>query len=354
VDIAEILSAAVPEHCPGAVALVVRDGVPGEPVAVGEALRYADDAGTLLPPAERVPMRADTVFDVASLTKLFTATVVLGLVEDGTVSLADAVVRWLPEFSRSDVTLRQLLSHTSGLPAHINLWERGSTVAECRTALLSTPLEGAPGTVFSYSCLGYITAGWLAEAATGIPLRQLVADRICGPLGLSDTGFLPSGEVLPRIAATEYEPYIDRGMVRGSVHDENSWRLGGAVGNAGIFSTAKDLARFGEMLRRGGELDGIRILGDSVVAEMLTDQLPVSLDPGYRQGLGPRIGDPSFMGSLATDGAIGHTGFTGTSLVVDRSRNLVVVLLTNRVHPSRERSSVVALRQQLADFCGAA
>jgi CubicO group peptidase (beta-lactamase class C family) len=332
---AEILAAAVPDDTPGAVALVVRDGQPGEPVVAGEAVRYATDE---LLAEERVPMRADTIFDVASLTKLFTATAVLTLVQDGVLDLEDKVTRWLPEFGHDAVTLRHLLTHTSGLPAHLNLWAR----PDPRAAIFTAPVAGPPGTVFDYSCLGYITAGWVAESASGQALRDLVANRICTPLGLRDTGYLPSPELLPRIAATEYQPYVHRGMVRGSVHDENSWNFGGAVGNAGIFSTATDLARFGEMLRRGGE----RILAPELVAEMTTDQLPASLDPGYRQGLGPRISDRSFMGVLADSGAFGHTGFTGTSLVVNH--DLVLVLLTNRVHPHRDRSSVMALRQRIA------
>jgi CubicO group peptidase (beta-lactamase class C family) len=347
VGIEEILTSAVPEHTPGAVALIVRSGSIGVPVAVGNALLYADGGGALLPPEQRIPMRTDTIFDIASLTKLFTATAVLSLCADRTLDLRDKVTRWLPEFSSDAVTLRQLLSHTSGLPAHIRLWEQ----ADSRRALLAAPLAGPPDTVYAYSCLGYIAAGWMAEAASGLPLRQLVAERICRPLGLTDTGYLPPAEKLPRIAATEYQPYVGRGMVRGSVHDENSWRLGGVVGNAGIFSTAADLARFGEMLRLGGGLDGVRILPESAVADMLRDQLPPRLDPGYRQGLGPRIGDASFMGRLAEAKAVGHTGFTGTSLVIDRSRELVVVLLTNRVHPDRNRRSVADLRQQVANRC---
>jgi len=346
--ISEIVHGGEPDIYPGAVALIVRSNVYGKPIVVGDAVRYADDS--LTPAADPVPMRADTIFDIASLTKLFTATVLMSLVEEGALSLDDKAARWLPELPDS-ITLRHLLTHTSGLPAHIRLWEIASSYSECRRALLTAPLSGPPGTVFAYSCLGYISAGWVAEEITGTPLRQLVADRVCRPLGLSDTGFLPSIELIDRIAATEYQPYTGRGMVRGSVHDENSWRLGGAVGNAGIFSTAADLARFGEMLLLGGSVDGVRVLNAESVAEMCTDQISPTLDPGYRQGIGPRIGDQSFMGGLASLAAVGHTGFTGTSLVVDHNRDLVIVLLTNRVHPSRERSSVVAVRQQLANAC---
>jgi CubicO group peptidase (beta-lactamase class C family) len=337
--IADIVRSGVPSLYPGAVALAVRSGVADDPVVVGDAVRYSTDVDEL-PAAERVSMRADTLFDIASLTKLFTATVLLSLTDDGALSLSDKASRWLPELD-DRITVRHLLTHTSGLPGHIESWKS----ADSRRAVLTAPPIGAPGAVFEYSCLGYICAGWIAESVTGKPLPELVTERVCRPLGLADTGYWPS--TVDRVAATEYEPYVDRGMVRGTVHDENSWRLGGGVGNAGIFSTAADLARFGEMLRLGGA----PILSAAAYAEMTTDQLPATLDPGYRQGIGPRIDDPSFMGTLAGSGAIGHTGFTGTSLVVDRGRELVIVFLTNRVHPSRERSSVVEIRQQLADAC---
>jgi CubicO group peptidase (beta-lactamase class C family) len=334
-----MVASGVPALYPGAVALVVRSGIANAPVVAGAAVRYSSyDAE--LPIAERVPMRADTIFDIASLTKLFTATVVLSLVDDGALSLSDKASVWLSELD-DRITVRQLLTHTSGLPGHIESWKS----TDSRRAVLTAPSIGAPGTVFEYSCLGYISAGWIAESVAGKPLAELVTERVCRPLGLSDTGYWPSA--VDRVAATEYEPDVARGMVRGSVHDENSWWLGGGVGNAGIFSTAADLGRFGEMLRLGGA----PVLSDAAHAEMTTDQLPAALDPGYRQGIGPRIDDPSFMGSLAGSGAIGHTGFTGTSLVVDRDRELVIVFLTNRVHPSRDRSSVVEIRQQLADAC---
>ncbi|MBM0235975.1 serine hydrolase [Micromonospora sp. ATA32] len=151
-------------------------------------------------------------------------------------------------------------------------------------------------------------------------------------------------------AATEYQPHIGRGMLRGSVHDENSWSLGGTAGNAGLFGTAADVARFGEMLRQGGAVDEVRVLRPDTVAEMTRDQLPPPIDPGFRHGLGVRIGDLHWMGTLATAGAYGHTGFTGTSLLVDPSRDLVVVLLTNRVHPSREWSDIAEIRRAVAEF----
>ncbi|HSW43181.1 MAG TPA: serine hydrolase domain-containing protein [Patescibacteria group bacterium] len=342
---------------PGAVALVSRNGVSDPAIVVGDALRYTDSTGTELPISERVAMRADTVFDIASLTKLFTATVLLGLVEEGLIALDTPIADRLPTFGGGDrrsVTLRHLLSHTSGLPALLRLWTDHPDVTLRWEAVLGAGLEGTPGQTFVYSDVGYLVAGFLAEIVGGRPLPELVAESICAPLGLVDTGFLPGPERAARAAATEDEHYVGRGIVRGFVHDENSWSLGGAVGHAGLFSTAHDLMRFGDAIRRGRTLGGARILREATVEEMLCDQLQADVDPGFRQGLGFRLADPTFMGVLAASGAVGHTGFTGTSLVIDRSRGLVVVLLTNRVHPSRDWSDIAVIRRRTAELAAGA
>lgn len=336
---------------PGAVAVVLQDGRVWAHEAVGHALRYADAHGRELPVAERVPMAPDTLFDLASLTKLFTTTVLLSLVDEGALTLDTPIHPWLPSFSvgvRRSVSLRHLLTHTSGLPAWLELWTGWPDLESRRAAVLGAPLERGAGAAFGYSDIGFITAGWLAEAITGTPLSSLVDQRVCRPLGMVDAGFLPDVSLRSRIAATEDESYAGRGMLRGEVHDENAWCLGGAVGHAGMFATALDVARLGEMLRGGGELDGVRVLRQETTTAMCTDQLPAHLEPGFRQGLGVRIDDPSFMGPLAGPMTVGHTGFTGTSLVVDRARGRTVVLLTARVHPSRTWSDVGHVRRALA------
>lgn len=337
---------------PGAVALVLADGAVVAHEAVGHALRYADAAGTELSASEQVPTGPDTLFDLASLTKLFTTGVLLSLVDEGALALDTPIHPWLPSFAagvRRSISVRHLLSHTSGLPAWLELWTGWPDVASRRAAVLGAPLERGAGAAFAYSDLGFIIAGWLAEAVTEVPLADLVVDRVCRPLGMTHAGFRPTPDLVPRIAATEDESYAGRGMLRGSVHDENAWALGGAVGHAGLFATAADVARLGEMIRRGGELDGVRVLSEAMVTSMCADQLPAHLDPGFRQGLGVRIDDPSFMGPLRGPRSVGHTGFTGTSLVVDRERGRTVVLLTNRVHPSRTWSDVGHVRRELAE-----
>jgi CubicO group peptidase (beta-lactamase class C family) len=343
----------------GAVGLIRWRGETRALAAVGHTARHADLDGTPAPADLCRPVTASTLFDLASITKLFVTTTLLTLVEDGRLALDEPIATWLPSFrtgDRTSVTLRRLFTHTSGLPALLSLWTDWPDRETRAAAVLNVPLVNAPGTAFEYSCVGYLVAGLLATQVTGRPLPELVRERVCAPLRLVDTGYLPSPSQIARTAATEYQPYVGRGMVRGSVHDENSWSLGGTGGNAGIFGTAAELARFGEMLRGYGAVDGVRVLSEDTVAEMTRDQLPAEIDPGFRHGLGVRIADPQFMGALATSGdadapaAFGHTGFTGTSLVVDPGRELVVVVLTNRVHPSRDWSDVGEVRRAVADL----
>lgn len=339
-----------------AVALIQRAGRPIETVTVGDLVRYADGDGTPAPPADCQPASESTIFDLASLTKLFTTTVLLTLVDEGALGLDEPIARWLPSFGdgeRRGITLRHLLTHTSGLPALLQLWTDWPDRQSRVQAVLHAPLVNRPGAVFEYSCVGFMVAGFLAERITGGTLPDLVQERVCRPLRLTETGFTPNPARAARTAATEHQPAIARGLLRGSVHDENSWSLGGTAGNAGLFGTAADVARFGEMLRQGGAVDGVRVLRAETVAEMTCDQLPPAIDPGFRHGLGVRIGDTNWMGRLAASGAFGHTGFTGTSLAVDRSRQLVVVLLTNRVHPRREWSDIATVRRAVADHAAA-
>ncbi|WP_244312485.1 serine hydrolase domain-containing protein [Microbispora hainanensis] len=328
----DVLRAAVPEVASAAVAVIAVDGRTVAEAAVGEAVRYADPSGELL--AERPAVTMDALFDIASVTKLFTATVLVSLAQEGALDLDEPVAVRLPRFygHRPEITVRHLLTHSAGLPASRRVEKEPE---EARWDLvLSTPVQGPPGTHL-YSDVGLITAGRVAEAAGGAPLDVLVRERVTGPLGLGATAY---GPVEPGLAvATEFK----RGTcVRGEVHDETAHALGGVAGHAGLFSTAADLVRFGEALRTGGG----PVLSPSWTAEMLRDQgVPGA---AFRQGLGVRIDDPATVGPLA--GAFGHSGFTGTSLVVDPARRLTVVLLTNNVHPLRGRPGIRDLRHAVA------
>ncbi|MFI5840167.1 serine hydrolase domain-containing protein [Catenuloplanes sp. NPDC051500] len=314
----------------GAVAIAWRDGLPLASATVGDALRYR--AGPVeLPAAERVAMRPDSIFDLASITKVYTAILTLRLVDRGTLDLDVPLSRFLPQFTAPGVTAAMLLTHTSGLPVS------PATPA----GFLSTPPVAAPGTVFRYSGVGPMVLGRLIEKQTGLSLDRALREHVTGPLGLSDTGYTPLSWVddRERIAATDAR--TSRGLLRGEVHDDICDALGGVAGHAGIFATAADVAVIGQLLLDGGTYRGTRILSTEIVARMRTDAnegMPVAAGehPGRTAayGLGVVLDQPWFMGGLTSPGTFGHTGFTGTSLLVDPVRRAVVVLLTNRAHPN--------------------
>ncbi|WP_449372033.1 serine hydrolase domain-containing protein [Arthrobacter psychrolactophilus] len=298
-----------------------------------------------------------TLFDLASITKLFTTVTALILVDSGVLELDAPIGRKLPAYAtgpKSQLTLRHLLTHTSGLPSEWRGWDaalaegRGFERTNLVTDLLATELEAAPGTRFAYSCAGFNTIMALAEHVTGTPWEQLVRERLLYQLptdGITGT---------PRIehcAPTEFQPQLGRGLVRGIVHDEAAWSLGGLSGNAGMFATADGLRIFGLSL-----LDGLPgILSPALAAEMWRCQLPDILgsnfnptDPGFGHGLGLRINQQPWMGTLGTE-ARGHGGFTGTSLLVDRESSVVIALLSNRVNPSRDGDDATGLRKAVSD-----
>ncbi|MFC4008672.1 serine hydrolase domain-containing protein [Nonomuraea purpurea] len=333
-----LLRAAVPRVCPAAVALIAVDGSVVASAAAGELVRYADAEGTLA--EDRPPADRDSIFDLASISKLFTTAVLLSLAEEGRLGLDEPVASWIPGRDPR-LTPRHLLTHTAGLPAtrRIDLELPDAGPAERMAEMLDTPIVHPVGGPYLYSDVGMVMAGRLAEVAGGAPLEVLVRSRVTDRLGLADTGYRP--EALPRVAATEWKPErAGPGCVRGEVHDETAYALGGVAGHAGVFATAGDLLAFGEALRTGGG----PVLHPSSVAEMVRDQGVEGA--AFRHGLGVRIGDPGIVGPL--EGAFGHSGFTGTSLVVDPVRRLTVVLLTNAVHPVRGRDGIRDLRCAVA------
>lgn len=354
-----------PKHAAyaGAVAMAVVDGKVTAHTAVGDALRYG--AGpTELPVEQRVPMRLDSVFDQASITKVYAAILVMQLVEQGELELAAPVASYLPGFTgagKESVTVQMLLAHTSGLPVGPKLGG-ASTVQQRWDAVLATPLVGgaAPGGTFRYTSVGLMVAGRIVEKITGQGLAEVVRSRITGPLGLRDTGFNPQTWMSPadraaRMVATDARS--SRGLLRGVVHDDVCYRLGGVGGHAGIFSTASDLAVVGHMLLSGGQYQGKRLLKASTV-EMMTTNVTAGLPVADAErptrppdhGLGVAINQPWLMGKLASAQAYGHSGFTGTSLVICRRRKLVLIVLSNRAHPNWSWASPDPVRVEVGDL----
>ncbi|WP_210586844.1 serine hydrolase [Streptomyces sp. GESEQ-35] len=298
--------------------------------AAGWAVRYEaydpeTDAGVELPPGDRVPMTVGTPFDIASLTKLFTAVAAVQQIERGTLGIDARVGAYLPDFRAAaahGITVRQLLTHTSGLRPELPLYDCADDAERLALLRAEAPV-GVPGT-YCYSDLNPLLLQYLLERITGRTLDVLVHDGITRPLGMTATTYGPCSNA----AATEDQrrPWAkaDRGMLRGVVHDENAWALGGVAGHAGLFSTGPDLAVFCRALLAGGSYGPARILGADFVELLLT-----------APGLGFAVDQPWFMGELAGEGAVGHTGFTGTSLVLDPVTDTFLVLLANTVHPRR-------------------
>lgn len=347
----------------GAVALVMVNGAVTAHVAVGHALRYG--AGPVeLAAARRVPMRPDSVFDLASITKVHTALLVLKQADRGRVDLDAPVARYLPGFTgtgKDRVTVRMLLTHTSGLPVGATVAGLPS-LAEKRRAVLATPLvKGAvPGAVFRYSSVGLMVAAMLVEQVTGQRLDAALKADLTGPLGLRDTGFNPltwlsAADQASRLVATDARS--SRGLLRGVVHDDVANLMGGIAGSAGIFATAGDVAAIGQLLLDGGVHRGVRVLSAATCRAALANAnqgLP-AIDaerPGRPSdhGLGVVLRQPWFMGRLSTPATFGHTGFTGTSLLVEPRRRLVLVLLTNRAHPNWSWANPDPVRRAVADL----
>ncbi|MER7114461.1 serine hydrolase [Saccharomonospora azurea] len=333
----------------GAVGLLAHEGAIVDTYSVGSAVRYTDGEGTELPVEDQVPMREDTIFDIASVTKLFTSIAVMQLVERDKVDLDAPVADYLPEFGvngKQDITVEQLLTHTSGLEPGLFLWRDWPDEPSRIKAVMDVAPQNEPGTTYTYSDLNLITLGVLAERVTGDPLDEVISERITEPLGMRDTEFNPPARKLDRIAATEFQSTPDRGMVRGQVHDENAWSLGGVAGHAGLFSTARDLGVLAQALLNGGTYDGERILRPSTVLQLFTNYNTEFPDDSH--GLGFELDQIWYMGGLTSPSTAGHTGYTGTSLVIDRQSRSIAVLLTNRVHPSRSWGSINEARQAWA------
>jgi CubicO group peptidase (beta-lactamase class C family) len=352
-----------------AVDAVVRDGVatrafPGAVLAIGRqgSLVHLRAFGRLTYDAAAAPVVPDTIYDLASLTKVVvTTTLAMMLVDEGKLDLEAKVRGFFPKFTggaKDKVTLRQLLTHSGGLLWWARLYEELKGQAAYLERIEAMDLTYEPGTKSVYSDLGLILLGAVVERLGGAPLAELAQTRVVGPLGMKDTLFQPPAELQPRIAPTENDPWRGR-VLRGEVHDENAFALGGIAPHAGLFGTAPDLARFASMLLDEGRGPGQRLVSRATL-ELFTERAGVPLatralgwdtpanETGERSST-PDAPGYTAAGSLLSPRSFGHTGFTGTSLWMDPERELYVILLTNRVHPTRENNGIRAVRAQVAD-----
>ena len=332
----------------------IHDGnIPGAVLLVGHNghVIYRKAYGNRALEPRREPMTLDTIFDLASLTKVIaTTTAVMQLVEQGKVRLNDPVAKYLPEFAQNgkdDVTIRQLLTHYSGLAPDLDLktpWEGKDTAY--RMAFAETP-QDPPGSRFSYSDINFIMLGALVERVSGESLDEYCERHIFLPLKMMHTRFLPPAAWRAKIAPTQYDE--NEHMLRGVVHDPTARRMGGVAGHAGLFSTADDLAKFAQTLLNGGG----GILSPLSVEKMTQPEQPPSA-PVLR-GFGWDIDSPfsSNRGDLLPIGSYGHTGFTGTSIWIDPTTQTYIILLTNAVHP-RGKGNAIALRSEVATAVAAA
>lgn len=345
----------------------IRDGrLPGAVVVVGHAgeIVYERAFGARAVDGPPEAMTPDTIFDLASLTKVVaTTTSVMILVEEGRLRLRDRVATYLPEFSshgKDRITIEHLLTHVSGLRPDLPLEEvfEGADTAIARAA--DEVPEAGPGERFVYSDINFFVLGEIVRRVTGQTLDQFARDRIFRPLGMRDTGFNPPASLRPRIAPTEpcaplAWPCGGDGavMLRGRVHDPTARRMGGVAGHAGLFSTAGDLARFCRMLLGAGTLDDVRILAPLTVARMTRVSTPPQM--ADRRGLGWDLDSrfSSNRGDLFSFGSYGHTGFTGTSLWLDPASDTFVVFLSSRLHPTGA-GDVTALRGRVATVVASA
>ena len=333
--------------CAGAVVLIGHDGKVVYRRPFGER--------SLVP--ERRPMTLNTIFDMASLTKVIaTTTAVMQLVEQGKILLSAPVADYWPEFKENGkelITVRELMTHYSGLRPDLDLKPDWSGYDTALKAIVAEKPILPPGTRFIYSDINFETLGELVRRVSGEPLDVYCREHIFKPLGMKDTSFKPPASLRERIAPTQYQHGESGPMLWGEVHDPTAHNMGGVAGHAGLFSTADDLGIFAEMLLAGGTYNGVSILSPLTVEKMTTPQTPPN--KMVLRGLGWDIESPfaSNRGELYEVGSYGHTGFTGTSLWIDPVTKTYVIILTNRVHPDG-KGDVVPLRTQVATLVAGA
>ena len=338
----------------------VSDGAfPGGVLAVGWNDQLSVHPFGKLSSEAKVPsVVAGTIYDVASLTKpIVTTAATMMLVQQGELNLDTPVQRYLPEWVkaansdpdpgwRSRVTVRMLLLHDAGLPAYRELYKEAKDKRVVLARALAEPLVREPATQIEYSDLGFILLGEIIQRLTGEPLDQFAKENIFAPLQMDSSLFNPSRTLRAEIAPTENDTIYRKRLIQGEVHDENAWALGGVSGHAGLFATAGDIATFAQMLLNGGSYAHRRLL-DRATIRQFTARHAIG---DSARALGWDVPtQPSSSGRYFSPSSFGHLGFTGTSLWIDPERKLFVILLTNRVNPTRANDKIREVRPALHD-----
>lgn len=325
---------------PGAVLLVVKDG----------KIVHEKAYGNFTYDKKSPKMEVNTIFDLASVTKVIaTTTAAMICVHRGLINLEDKVSKYIPKFAshgKDEVRIKNLLLHNSGLPSFKPFHKKYSTANQVINNIYSTSLEYTTGTKTVYSDLGMITMGKVIEAVSGKSLDKFCNDEIFIPLGMKNTFFNPPKSLVGRIAPTEIDNYWRMRPLQGEVHDEAASLLNGVSGHAGLFSTANDLAVLLQMLLQKGFYQGRQLISKTTV-DMFTKQYSDKSNRGL--GWGIKTDNSTSAGSLFSTGSYGHTGYTGTSVWTDPLKNIIVVLLTNRVYPTRENNNLSKYRYRIHD-----
>jgi CubicO group peptidase (beta-lactamase class C family) len=302
----------------------------------GRTLAYAAFGQTMYADPGSQPLAPTAIFDVASLTKVFTATAALILADAGLLALDAEARHYLPGLRAHGVTLRHLLTHSSGLDLRLSVLREAGPEGIVGAVYAAVPLH-PPGSFVAYTNINSLILGWIVAAAAGMPLDKALDELLLAPLGLRETGFNPPEELRARIPPTEWDDSWRMGLVHGSVHDESAAALGGVAGHAGLFSSATDLEHLVRLWLQGGAWQGRQLLREDTVAAALRDYtagLPTLGGQPARCGLGWMLDRANFMGAVPA-GSFGHTGFTGPAIVGVPARGLAFVLLSNRTYPRR-------------------
>jgi len=294
----------------------------------------------------------NSIYDIASITKILSITpVTMKLIDQKKISLDHTIEQYYPKLYGTDmgkISIKHLLTHSSGLKPFIEFYKEDANInqEEMIRKILNTSLDFSPGQKSQYSDLGIILLMDVIEIITSTPLDELCRKWIFDPISMNDTSYNPADSIKYKIVPTEFDEYFRGKLLKGEVHDENAYLLDGISGHAGVFSNAYDLAKYAQLFLNEGVWLGTRILSDDIVKNFISRQ---EIPPGSDRALGwdtPSRNGKSSAGDYFSDQSYGHLGFTGTSLWLDHDRDIIVVLLTNRVHPSRENSGMYSIRRQ--------